>query len=118
MRKTVLACFALLLAVSPAFGAAAQKVTGKHAKEGITCEDCHKTAEPAAAASQYQCMECHGDMYDGQKVKFKDPVREYNMNPHDSHESPIDCTKCHASHKPATLYCNTEKCHSFDLKVP
>ncbi|MDR0453257.1 MAG: cytochrome c3 family protein [Deferribacteraceae bacterium] len=117
MKKILMICF-LTVIIAPF--TSGQEITGKHAKEKkVTCEACHKEKEPTDAASENACIGCHGNMMAGKKVTFKNVVgKEYNLNPHNSHESPIDCTKCHRTHESSVLFCNNGMCHVYDLKAP
>ncbi len=110
---------ALILGIHMAMAATppTQVIKGAHLENGLACEDCHGVDEPDKAATQDACIDCHGDMYDTNWITFVEKDHDYEHSPHESHESPIDCTKCHGSHKPSTLFCNT--CHDFtNIKVP
>lgn len=113
----ITAALVTVFAVSLALADTDYKIKGSHLKNEMTCEDCHLEAEPASAAKQDVCIDCHTDMTEAGPVKFKDDKGHVHEDwVHDSHESPIDCTACHKQHSPTVLYCNN--CHTFDLKVP
>lgn len=106
-----------LLTVQLVAAAATNEIKGKHLKNNLTCEDCHGEAQPLTAAKQDACIDCHGNMADNEWIIFEEKGHKYEHGVHDSHESPIDCTKCHTAHKTPVLYCNT--CHEFtNIKVP
>lgn len=85
-------------------------IKGKHASEGLSCADCHKTDKPAAAAGVEVCLDCHGG-YD----KVAALTKGMHNNPHDSHLGRMQCLKCHRVHAPSEILCL--ECHSdFEFK--
>jgi DnaJ-class molecular chaperone len=91
--------------------ASAASLRGKHASEGITCKDCHKTSTPTTAATEQSCMECHGT-YD----KIAALTKHLHGNPHNSHLGQMECNKCHGIHKPTVIPCLD--CHAeFEFKA-
>lgn len=98
--------------------AAAQSVNtvkGKHAENGLKCEDCHGTVAPEKKASSKACIECHGQV-PGEVKEYHDGGKPLKVNPHESHQGEIRCTLCHSSHGESKLYC--VECHNFeDMKV-
>ncbi|GFE62063.1 cytochrome c3 family protein [Geobacter sp. AOG2] len=114
MNKLKFGTYATVLIVNGMLmsaGAYAQELSGKHAKEGLKCADCHKTDKPVTAATPDACMECHGDY-----SKVAALTKSLPVNPHDSHLGQLACTKCHGIHKPSEVICL--ECHSeFDFKV-
>ena len=83
----------------------------KHKKAGLTCDACHKENLPANRVSTEACLRCHGDY-----SKLAEQTGKAKPNPHDSHEGPIACEKCHHNHKPSENYCAS--CHNFGFRVP
>lgn len=88
-----------------------QTVTGKHAENGLICEDCHETDKPVKKASQKVCIACHGEI-PGAVNKYHDGGKPMEFNVHDSHQGSIRCTICHSSHGTPKLYC--AECHKFE----
>lgn len=112
-----IAVIVLMLGVNLAMAAVTQELRGGHKKNELTCASCHGVETPDKAATQDACIDCHGDMHDTNWITFEEKGHKYEHSPHESHESPIDCTKCHGIHKPSTLFCNT--CHGFtNIVVP
>ncbi|WP_246153011.1 cytochrome c3 family protein [Oryzomonas rubra] len=106
-------CAAALIAgvILMSAGAQAHELSGKHAKEGLKCVDCHKVAKPVSAATPDVCLECHGDY-----GKVAALTKSLHANPHDSHLGQLACTKCHGIHKPSEIVCL--ECHSeFEFKI-
>lgn len=89
-------------------------VGGKHAENGLKCEDCHETDKPTKKASQKACISCHGEI-PGSVKKYHDGGKPMEFNVHDSHQGAIRCTFCHSSHRVAKLYCG--ECHKFEDMV-
>lgn len=116
MKQMLFAANLLLFLVIISFSvstenASASALRGKHASEGISCADCHKTAKPTSAATEAACMECHGTY-----EKVAALTKKLHGNPHDSHLGPMDCTKCHGIHKPTVIPCLD--CHAeFEFKA-
>lgn len=113
MGRKLIVTLALIVAVAGAYAPLAQAagvtVKGKHASEGLTCADCHKTAKPSAAAAVEACLDCHG----GYEAVAKLGKGEHN--PHDSHLGRMQCLKCHRVHRPSEIVCL--ECHAeFDFK--
>ena len=82
-----------------------------HAKESITCRDCHEMFFPEKNVSREQCLSCHRSYTDLATL-----TKNLHPNPHASHHLNLRCIVCHKAHKESALYCN--KCHVFDLEVP
>lgn len=106
----LLACFFI---TSLAQGAD-KKLTGKHAKAGLNCVDCHRAESPdKAAVPDESCMTCHGD-YPAMAAYTK----ALPVNPHDppkgKHPGPFTCTECHHQHKAGEVKCL--ECHP-DFKL-
>ena len=78
--------------------AQAAPTMAKHMQKGVTCEQCHNSSAPTAAA------------------------KKVALNPHDSHAGQLRCTLCHKEHEQSVLYCR--QCHKnaedkrFDMNVP
>ncbi len=83
----------------------------KHKKAGLNCDACHKENPPANSVPVEACLGCHGDY-----SKLAEQTGKAKPNPHDSHEGPIACEKCHHNHKPSENYCAS--CHNFGFRVP
>lgn len=120
-RRQALAigCFlGLLLGAAPAEATAPQRhafLAGQHAKNGITCAECHGQARPVKVddnetAVNQSCVGCHG------ALKEVGAKAQGHINPHVSHLGDITCTACHAGHQGSRLYC--ANCHGFELKIP
>ena len=121
MRKCLVAVLVLIipLAVSlyavdakPMVSAAAKA----HQQHGVTCINCHNTANPAVKAPASSCVKCHSTSegkYQGVGVKKYafdgDTTKEFN--PHRSHLVELPCTECHRTHAASVNYCS--KCHLF-----
>ncbi len=86
---------------------------GRHIAAGLTCEGCHG-ALPAEGAPKppdsEKCLSCHGGNRDALAAKT---AALGTRNPHNPHEGPLECSKCHGVHKPFEYYCNT--CHTFSV---
>ncbi|MGE4266192.1 MAG: cytochrome c3 family protein [Deferribacterales bacterium] len=94
-----------------------------HEGAGLSCADCHKTAQPAVAAEAETCTSCHADMRKNGKVVSlfeKRTQRTIEINPHAAHAGPIRCTQCHSEHKESKLLCNTgcHQHHTWTVLVP
>ncbi len=83
----------------------------KHKSAGLACDACHKESPPARKVPMEVCTSCHGDY-----ARLAEATKKSEPNPHDSHEGPIACEKCHHNHKPSENYCAA--CHNFGFKVP
>lgn len=110
MKKILLILSLALIAAGSSAGA----MEFKHQQKGVTCEQCHGTKNPAAAAKAKSCMKCHS--YADVAAKSKN----LNPNPHDSHAGELRCTLCHKEHSQSVNYCR--ECHKsgekFEFKVP
>jgi hypothetical protein len=82
-----------------------------HAKESITCMDCHERFFPEKNASREQCFSCHGGYKD-----LATSTKDSHPNPHASHHLNLRCIVCHKAHEKSVLYCNL--CHDYRLEVP
>jgi hypothetical protein len=111
-RTLLLAFGATLLCFHP-FAAEAHSplLEEKHKNAGLACDACHKETPPANKVSMEACLGCHEDY-----AKLAEKTSKAKPNPHDSHEGPIACEKCHHNHKPSVNYCAS--CHNFGFKVP
>lgn len=110
--------FTPLFATLLAFGSAAAFATDapapladRHVAQGAKCESCHAAGQGSPVAKD-QCLACHGSY-----AKVAEKTDALDINPHDSHLGPIDCSKCHMGHKPPVVECN--RCHDFskDLHI-
>lgn len=72
----------------------------------LKCELCHKEAVPKSKPSDRACIECHGTM-----DKIQTPPNAFDKKPHasDHYGNTLECTACHAEHKPSQDLCST--CH-------
>jgi hypothetical protein len=112
MGGFLLAFWAGLLWFHPSLGAAQSPLLEeKHKNAGLACEACHKESPPANQVPMEACQGCHGDY-----SKLAEQTGKKKPNPHDSHEGPIACEKCHHNHKPSANYCAS--CHNFGFRVP
>lgn len=105
----------------------------KHAKEDVTCQECHHSSIPGKAmeglnyitgnyelpleggpeAGREFCLECHSENGQGsswEEIKAATDFEE--SNPHDSHNGEQDCNVCHNMHEPSNVFCS--ECHIFD----
>ncbi len=82
-----------------------------HARQNVTCVDCHGTFFPKQRFAAEKCLKCHGSYQDSLAL-----TKDVNPNPHNSHFGKMRCIRCHMAHEKSALYCN--KCHVFDLEVP
>ena len=104
--------WAFLAVIGPFSGAAqAPLLEEKHKNAGITCDACHPETPPGKAVSMEVCLGCHGDY-----AKLAEQTGKAEPNPHESHEGPVPCEKCHHNHKASENYCAS--CHNFGFKVP
>ena len=111
-RVLFLALWGILLGAYPLPGAAQSPLLEeKHKTAGLACDACHKESPPASQVPMESCLGCHGDY-----AKLAEKTGKVKPNPHDSHEGPIACEKCHHNHKPSVNYC--AGCHNFGFKVP
>jgi cytochrome c3-like protein len=83
----------------------------RHKFAEVCCADCHDEKLPAKKVSMDRCIDCHGD-YKG----LAELTRETDPNPHDHHEGPLDCSRCHHVHMASEDYCL--ECHSWGYRVP
>lgn len=91
-----------------------------HVQHGVTCTNCHNTAQPTAAAPASACLTCHAGAdghYDGtQRTYTFDGGVKVAANPHQSHLVDLPCTECHKVHVASVNYCN--QCHLIrDMNV-
>ena len=61
--------------------AQAAPTMAKHMQKGVTCEQCHNSSAPAAAAKSKACMKCHNY----QDLAAASAAKKVALNPHDSH---------------------------------
>jgi hypothetical protein len=113
VRGILLLAFGVLLVGSILSPGAAQSplLEEKHKNGGLSCDACHKESPPANKVATEACQGCHGD-----SSKLAEQTKQKKPNPHDSHEGPIACEKCHHNHKPSENYCAS--CHNFGFRVP
>ncbi|NLV17586.1 MAG: cytochrome c3 [Syntrophomonadaceae bacterium] len=105
----------------------------KHAKEDVTCQECHQRSIPEKAMegvnyiignyeipleggpeeSRDFCLECHvegGEGISWEEIKAATNFEE--SNPHDSHNGLQECNVCHNMHEPSYVFCS--ECHIFN----
>ena len=61
--------------------AQAAPTMAKHMQKGVTCEQCHNSSAPTAAAKSKACMKCHNY----QDLAAASAAKKVALNPHDSH---------------------------------
>lgn len=66
---------------------------------------------PKKNITEGTCIACHGSY-----KKIAEKTEELDVNPHDSHQGEVPCTRCHSGHKKSVLFCNG--CHEFPMTVP
>ncbi len=119
MRPLVKTCLLLLLLGGLAHAAEGPNTTSfRHLlkAKSATCEDCHGTPRPTAAAKTEICGDCHGDIQEEYKPKrLMHGNREIVLNVHDSHYGDIECLSCHKIHSKGQLMCN--ECHTWAIEV-
>lgn len=78
--------------------------------EDGTCKTCHETAVPTERPSEDTCIACHGTM---DEIPTKE--NKFDKFPHasDHYGNTLECTACHAEHKPSRALCNN--CHIVDF---
>lgn len=78
--------------------------------DDVTCKTCHETAVPVERPNQDTCIGCHGTM---DEIPTKE--NKFDKFPHDSdhYGNTLECTACHAEHKPSRALCNN--CHIVDF---
>lgn len=117
MKKLKFA-LASLLFIGLCSAVSAQPTMMKHQAKGVSCEQCHKSAAPVAAAKSKACMQCHN--YPA--LAKASAEKKLALNPHDSHAGQLRCTLCHKEHQQSVVYCR--QCHKnaddkrFDMTVP
>lgn len=81
-----------------------------HAALMKDCSTCHGTAIPQSRPDDKTCIGCHGTM---DKIPTK--PNKYEKFPHASahYGNVLDCTTCHAEHKPSRALCND--CHVVEF---
>ncbi|BCX78765.1 cytochrome c3 family protein [Campylobacter sp. 19-13652] len=123
MRKVILACIALFLAINldasegfyrleKPINESEYQIKSHHKQVGIKCENCHdmsqKEANLVGKASTATCLSCHKSY---EQLASLSAHLGYDDNPHASpHYPDMDCKLCHASHKKSQNYC--VMCHS------
>lgn len=72
----------------------------------LKCELCHQEKLPKTKPTDKACIQCHGTM-----DKIATPANEFDKKPHasDHYGNTLECTTCHAEHKPSQDLCST--CH-------
>ncbi len=110
MLKRIL-CFwaviAMLLTAAAVAEETAAFTAARHRERGVTCEDCHKEAQPKTPASAEACLTCHKSI-----EAMAERTKDFERNPHDNHltqGSDVECTQCHQGHKADTPVCH--QCH-------
>ena len=75
-----------------------------------TCKTCHQVDVPTERPSDMSCVACHGTM-----DKIPTQANPYDKYPHDSdhYGNTLECTACHAEHKPSQDLCST--CHIVEF---
>jgi len=121
MRPNTMAALVLISAAlisGSRLAATSKPLPSKHAKNGLSCFDCHRNENPTqAAVPEDSCMVCHGD--DAAMAAY---TKHLPVNPHDppkkkGHPGPFACTECHHQHKVPEVKCL--ECHTdFKLKAP
>jgi len=98
--------------------AGSRPLPSKHAKNNLSCFDCHHKENPTQAAmAEDSCMVCHGDY-----AAMAAYTKHLPVNPHDppkkgGHPGPFPCTECHHQHKAPEVKCL--ECHTnFKLVAP
>jgi hypothetical protein len=105
-----------------------------HAKEDITCTECHKTTLVGSATelisylkgdyktpmrerkvSMEECFECHGT-YEEMIPLTAPEVLGAERNPHDGHWGRLECSICHNMHRDSVDYC--AGCHDPVTDAP
>lgn len=78
--------------------------------EKETCKTCHETEVPTERPNDKTCIACHGTM---DKIPTK--ANKFDKFPHDSdhYGNTLECTACHAEHKPSRDICSN--CHIVDF---
>lgn len=103
---------AMTLIVSSAQAAALAGVPMKehHAAIMKECSACHGADAPKSRPDDKACIGCHGTM---DKIPTK--PNKYEKFPHASahYGSTLECTTCHAEHKPSRALCND--CHVVEF---
>jgi hypothetical protein len=75
-------------------------------QEEMVCEDCHDPFPPTTPASNWVCIECHGETLEG----TAELTNMYEPNPHDWHfGEEFPCYLCHTNFGPTRAPCNI--CH-------
>jgi hypothetical protein len=89
----------------------AASLADRHGTRGVKCENCHTSMPPQKNITEGTCIACHGSY-----KKIAEKTEELDVNPHDSHQGEVPCTRCHSGHKKSVLFCNG--CHEFPMTVP
>lgn len=76
----------------------------------LTCETCHGVKTPVTRPDDKTCIACHGTM---DKIPTK--PNKFDKFPHNSdhYKATLECTACHAEHKPSRAICND--CHVVEF---
>jgi fumarate reductase flavoprotein subunit len=106
-------CCSLLFSFN-AMASSDKALADLHEAAGITCQECHETADNIIVDDKESkvnatCITCHGDLKELAKLSDKD------INPHASHLGNINCSTCHKGHEKSEAYCL--KCHSFTMPI-
>ena len=95
---------ALMLLVSIVATAEEKRVLAdRHQTRGLVCANCHRSGSKKTV-SMKRCLACH-ESY----AKVAERTKSLVPNPHDSHLTDLECSKCHLGHSSQENYCLT--CH-------
>ncbi|MGR6835997.1 cytochrome c3 family protein [Syntrophomonas erecta] len=107
-------------------------LASKHAVEDVDCHQCH---EPDLSTQIHElfvfvtgnyevplekrefkqefCLECHSETGEATTwEEAKEATDFQESNPHDSHNTDLECNACHNMHQPSQVFC--AECHYFD----